>query len=47
MSMKGFTHSLVALRGQVKIVIHVLVGDGAIGVNKAWVHIEERGVEEG
>lgn len=47
MSMQGFTHGLVALRGQVKVVIHILMGDGAVGVNKAWVHIEERGMGEG
>lgn len=47
MNMKGITHSLVALRGQVKVVIHILMGDGAIGMNKAWVHTEKRGVEEG
>lgn len=47
MSMKGFTHSLIAIRGQVKVVIHILVGDGAIAVDKAWVHIEERGMKEG
>lgn len=47
MSMQWFTHGLVALRGQVKVVIHILVGDGTIGVNKAWVHIQERGMGEG
>lgn len=47
MSMQGFTYGLVALRGQVKVVIHILVRDGTVGVNKAWVHTEERGMWEG
>ncbi len=47
MGVQGFTHSLVALRSQVKVVVHVLMGDATIGVDEAWVHIEERGVGEG
>lgn len=46
MSMQGFTHNLVPMRGQVKVVIHILVGNGAIGVDETWVHIKERGMRE-
>lgn len=45
--MQGFTHSLIALRGQVKVIVHVLMGDATIGVDKAWVYIEEKGMREG
>ena len=47
MGVQWFTHSLVALRGQMKVIIHVLMGDATIGVDKTWVHIEERGMGEG
>lgn len=47
MSVQGFAHNLVALRGQVKVIVHVLVGDAAVGMDKAWVYIEERGVRKG
>lgn len=47
MGVQGFAHNLVALRGQVKVIIHVLMGDATIGVDEAWVHVEERGVREG
>lgn len=46
MGVQGFTHSLVALRGQVKIIVHVMVGDATIGVDEARVHVEERSVRE-
>lgn len=39
-------HSLVALRGEVEVVIQVLVGDVPIRVHEAWVYIEERRVGE-
>ena len=45
--MQGFAHSLVALRGQVKVVVHVLMADATVGVDEARVHVEERGVGEG
>lgn len=45
--MQGLTHSLVAAGGQVKVIVHVLVGDAAAGVDEARIHIEERGVREG
>lgn len=41
MGMQGFTYSLVAMRGQVKVVVHVLVGDATVGKNKAGVHVQE------
>lgn len=47
MGMQGFAHSLIALRGQVKVIVHVLMGDATIGVDKAWVYIEEKGMREG
>lgn len=47
MGMQGFTHNLVSLRGQVKVIVHVLMGDATIRVDETWVHIEERGVGEG
>lgn len=47
MGVQGVAHSLVALRGQVKVVVHVLMGDATVGVDEAWVHVEERGVGEG
>lgn len=47
MSMQGFAHSLIALRGEVKVIIHVLVGDTAVGVDEAWVYVEEGGVGKG
>lgn len=47
MGVQGFAHSLVALRGQVKVIIHVLMRDATIRVHEAWVHVEERGVGEG
>lgn len=46
MGMQGFAHSLIALRGQVKVIVHVLMGDATIGVDKAWVYIEEKGMRE-
>lgn len=46
MGVQGIAHSLVALRGQVKVIVHVLMGDATIGVDEAWVHIEERGMGE-
>lgn len=47
MGMQGVAHSLEALGGQVKVIVHVLMGDAAVGVDEAWVHVEERGVGEG
>lgn len=47
MSVQGFAHNLVALRGQVKVIVHVLVGDATIGVDETWVYVEERGVGKG
>lgn len=44
MSMQGFAHGLVSLWGQVQVIVHVLVGDATVGVNKAWVHVQEGGV---
>lgn len=46
MGMQGFAHSLIALRGQVKVIVHILMGDATVGVDKAWVDIEERGMRE-
>lgn len=34
------------MRGQVEVVIHVLVGDATIGVDKTRVHIKKRGMGE-
>ena len=47
MSVQGWTHGLVALGSQVKVVVHVLVGNATVGVDKAGVDVEERGVGEG
>lgn len=47
MGMQRFTYSLISFRGQVKVVVHVLVGDATIGVNKAGVYIEEGGTGKG
>lgn len=44
--MQWFAHSLIALRGQVKVIVHVLMGDATIGADKAWVDIEERGMRK-
>lgn len=44
--MQDVTHSLVALRCQMKIIIHVLVRDGAIKVNEARINVEEGGMWE-
>lgn len=45
--MQDVAHSLVALRCQVKVIVHVLVGDAAVGVDEARVNVEEGGVWEG
>lgn len=47
MSVQGFTNNLVALGSQVEVVVHVLVGDATIGMDKARIHVEERGMGEG
>lgn len=45
--MQDLAHSIVALRCQVKVIVHVLVGDGVVGEDEAWVNVEEGGVWEG
>lgn len=30
-----------------EVIVHVLVGDAAVGVDEAWIHAEEGGVWEG
>lgn len=42
----GLAHTLVTLRGQVEVVVHVLVGDASVRVDKAMVHVEVGGMRE-
>lgn len=44
--MQDGTHSLVAVRCQMKVIVHVLVGDGAVRVDEAGINVEEGGVWE-
>lgn len=41
MGVQDVAHSLIALRCQVKVIVHVLMGDATVGVDEAGVHIEE------
>lgn len=47
MGVQEFAHNLVALSSQVKVIVHVLMGDATIGVDEAWVYVEERCMGEG
>jgi len=44
--MQGLAHPLVGLRREMQIIIHVLMCDGTIGLNKPRVHVQKRDMRQ-